>query len=83
MIIVICLMIVAAVLGFIAGYSYHADKIEKLKVPSGGTETYSVVNYVNGITMKDGYDMSIHTMQRYVTVDEHCGGLHISGEVDE
>lgn len=76
-------MLATAVVGFVAGYDYHANKVEKAKVDSGKSVTYTVVNYENGLTMKDGYNMSIHTMQEYVTKDEHCGGLHISDKVIE
>lgn len=75
--------LVMLVLGFTAGYDYHTAKVESEKVDNGKTSTYSVFNYENGLTMKDGYNMSIHTMQQYVTEDKHCGGLHIDGEIIE
>lgn len=80
---VICLMLAMAVVGFVAGYDYNANKVEQSKVDSGKSVTYTVINYENGLTMKDGYNMSIHTMQEYVTKDEHCGGLHISDKVNK
>ena len=80
---VVCLMLATAIVGFVAGYDYHASKAAELKVDSGKSVTYTVTNYENGITMKDGYNMSIHRMQEYVTEDEHCGGLHISDKVIE
>lgn len=80
---ILCLTLATAIVGFVAGYDCHASKAAELKVDNGKTETYTVTNYENGLTMKDGYNMSIHTMQEYVTKDENCGGLHISDKVIE
>ena len=83
MIICAVLIIAASIAGFVVGYDYHGAKVNNAKVNDGKTETYTVINYENGLTTDDGYNMSIHTMQEYVTKDEHCGGLHISDETIE